>query len=456
MSFFLQSLAPSGGASRDYGGQQSPLGGSKLKVIEERDTAEEAQRREMALQAMSRHLAASPYNNPTSRQAAPPPPPEIPMEVEIEVLRREREILLHRIGELEQGDQAAAAAAAAAAAKEETPPPPAAGIIHSVNIRTNNSAINQSSPIKELVSSSRRSSRSQSDLDAVQNIEVKQQRQKAASQDHLGPSQRPSSKQSSVSVVNLSSPTRSSSPYDGLGLQRSRTNSFGQGQAPPQQYPRSSKAALLLPGRMAASKKAASGGLNRLHLQEDQGHKGLKSRSVEHLAGHAVPTLGLKAANSEVALIQKVQPKPRLKGTHSELNVSRIGVTEKLRVVGLNPMLGAPSASAQSIDGAGLANASMPVDLSQTAGSGHAVVGGLLSKAASVPIKPNREKIRAVLAMSNVIELQRHLLTTVMENEVCFDSHLQAFTKVHIVDLLQLLRGEYLDYLVPANHGHFC
>ena len=369
-----------------------------------------------ALHAMSRHLAASPYTN-RMVPPPPPPPPDIPMEVEIEVLRREREILLHRIGELEQGDQAAAAAAAA---KEETPPPPAAGIIHSVNIRTNNSAINHSSPIKELVSSSRRSSRSQSDLDAVQ-IEVKgsgHQRQKAVSQDHLGP-QRPSpiKQASSVSVVNLSSPTRSSSPYDGSGLQRSRTNSFGA----PQYPPRNSKAALLLPGRM--SSKKSSSGLNRLHLPEDgsSGQKGLKSRSVEHLPHGAPTTLGLKAANSEVALIQKVghPPKPRLKGTHSELNVSRIGVTEKLRVVGLNPILGAPSASAHSIDGAG-ANASMPVDLAQT--SGNAVVGGLLSKAASVPIKPNREKIRAVLAMSNVIELQRHLLTTVMENEVLITS----------------------------------
>ena len=35
-----------------------------------------------------------------------------------------------------------------------------------------------------------------------------------------------------------------------------------------------------------------------------------------------------------------------------------------------------------------------------------------------LPVKPNREKIRAVLKMSNVIELQRQLLTTVMENEV--------------------------------------
>ena len=33
-------------------------------------------------------------------------------------------------------------------------------------------------------------------------------------------------------------------------------------------------------------------------------------------------------------------------------------------------------------------------------------------------VKPNRDKIRTILSMSNVIELQRQLLTTVMENEV--------------------------------------
>ena len=32
--------------------------------------------------------------------------------------------------------------------------------------------------------------------------------------------------------------------------------------------------------------------------------------------------------------------------------------------------------------------------------------------------KPDRERIRSILNMGNVIELQRQLLTTVMENEV--------------------------------------
>ena len=99
---------------------------------------------------------------------------------------------------------------------------------------------------------------------------------------------------------------------------------------------------------------------------------------------------------------------------------SRIGVTEKLRVVGLNPFMAAAAtaatASGQSIDASG--NASMPADLTAGGLGLGASATDLLTKAASVPIKPNREKIRAVLAMSNVIELQRHLLTTVMENEV--------------------------------------
>ena len=34
-------------------------------------------------------------------------------------------------------------------------------------------------------------------------------------------------------------------------------------------------------------------------------------------------------------------------------------------------------------------------------------------------VKPDRDNIRNNLGMNNVIELQRHLLTTVMENEVC-------------------------------------
>ena len=138
--------------------------------------------------------------------------------------------MLHRIGELEQGEQQQQQAATAAG-KEEHP------IIHSVNVRTN-SAIREEyggggggkyggpngdssggSPIKELVSSSRRSSRSQGDLAeaaAAVQIEVKGGR-KAASQDHLALKSgqdhlgaRSPNKQASVSVVNLSSPTRSS------------------------------------------------------------------------------------------------------------------------------------------------------------------------------------------------------------------------------------------------------
>ena len=262
------------------------------------------------------------------------------MEVEIEVLRREREILLHRIGELEQLEDRSPARQAPGPAKE-------GGMIHSVNIKTNNtSAIDgsgsQGSPVKDLV---RRASRSQSDLTlGAEGVEVNKhhQRFKAASQDHLGgPGRQGGKLGSGVSVVNLSSPNRSSSPYTAVGeggsaLSRSRTNSFG---APHFPRPGSGSKGGLLPGRMAGRKSSTSSALHRLHEESSGGvggphqPKGLKSRSVEHLpAGGAIGSgaaglgLGLKAANSEMTLIQKVGPpssKSRLKGTHSELNVSR-------------------------------------------------------------------------------------------------------------------------------------
>ena len=42
----------------------------------------------------------------------------------------------------------------------------------------------------------------------------------------------------------------------------------------------------------------------------------------------------------------------------------------------------------------------------------------LTAGVAARPVKPDRERIRTILNMGNVIELQRQLLTTVMENEV--------------------------------------
>lgn len=42
----------------------------------------------------------------------------------------------------------------------------------------------------------------------------------------------------------------------------------------------------------------------------------------------------------------------------------------------------------------------------------------LTAGVAARQVKPDRERIRSILNMGNVIELQRQLLTTVMENEV--------------------------------------
>lgn len=121
-----------------------------------------------------------------------------------------------------------------------------------------------------------------------------------------------------------------------------------------------------------------------------------KSKSVENLLGTdgypGGPTLGLKSSNSEMNVHRHSVgghlgvPKPvRLKGTTSELNVSKLGQSEKVRF--------------DIIDGI----ASLPAEIK-----------GIKP----VQIRPNRDKVRTILSMSNVIELQRQLLTTVMENEV--------------------------------------
>ena len=77
----------------------------------------------------------------------------------------------------------------------------------------------------------------------------------------------------------------------------------------------------------------------------------------------------------------------RLSGTTSELNMTRIGTSEKVKVL-------------ETLEGV----TSLPVELTR----------GIRGQ-----VKPDRDKIRTILGMYNVIELQRHLLTTVMENEVC-------------------------------------
>ena len=47
----------------------------------------------------------------------------------------------------------------------------------------------------------------------------------------------------------------------------------------------------------------------------------------------------------------------------------------------------------------------------------------LARKETVLRIQPNRERIRQILATASVLELQRQLLTTVMENEVSHHRH---------------------------------
>ena len=112
----------------------------------------------------------------------------------------------------------------------------------------------------------------------------------------------------------------------------------------------------------------------------------LKSHSVENLiADPANTVLGLKPANSEMNILG-YGGRRRLSGTTSELNMTRIGTSEKVKVL-------------ETLEGV----TSLPVELTR----------GIKGQ-----VKPNRDKISTILGMNNVIELQRHLLTTVMENEV--------------------------------------
>ena len=111
-----------------------------------------------------------------------------------------------------------------------------------------------------------------------------------------------------------------------------------------------------------------------------------KSRSVENLYDQR---LALKPSNSEISLQPRAMyldsPQYKLKSTQSEQVLTKIGRTEKVR---LDTVL------SQSV-------VSMPAELAR-----------------GLRVKPNREKIRQVLSTSSVLELQRQLLTTVMENEV--------------------------------------
>ena len=146
----------------------------------------------------------------------------------------------------------------------------------------------------------------------------------------------------------------------------------------------------LLPGRMVMGIKARTSNSNSNNSKDLAGNTNskIKSHSVENLMDPTSSVLGLKSANSETLLNYPNYARRRLSGTTSELNVNRIGTSEKVKVF-------------ETLEGV----TSLPVELTK----------GLKGQ-----VKPNRDKIRAILSMSSVIELQRHLLTTVMENEVRF------------------------------------
>ena len=126
----------------------------------------------------------------------------------------------------------------------------------------------------------------------------------------------------------------------------------------------------------------------------------------------------------------------RLKGTSSELNVSRIGVTEKLRV---DPLITLDGIASMPPEVAGNRKISTSTLALGSSGSGSSV---------GLPVKPNREKIRAVLKMSNVIELQRQLLTTVMENEVsnCIIRFVIITKTFHSCEFIFLSKDKAMNY----------
>ena len=110
-----------------------------------------------------------------------------------------------------------------------------------------------------------------------------------------------------------------------------------------------------------------------------------KSRSVENLSERARRDLNETSLQPRHHHHQADSPSSRLKGAQSEQVLSRLGRDGRAR---LDPAL---SSSVLS----------MPAELAR-----------------GLRVRPNRERIRQVLATNSVLELQRQLLTTVMENEV--------------------------------------
>ena len=187
-----------------------------------------------------------------------------------------------------------------------------------------------------------------------------------------------------TSVVNLRSSSDKLKPgrsVDGLhALIRQRTDSLGGLQAPTR-----SSNSKFFQNRIAGPPNVHKlpPQLNRV-LSNDK--LSPKSRSVENLYDQR---LAMKPSNSEISLQPRAMyldsSQYKLKSTQSEQVLNKIGRTEKVRL---------DAVMSQSV-------VSMPAELAR-----------------GLRVKPNREKIRQVLSTSSVLELQRQLLTTVMENEV--------------------------------------
>ena len=130
-----------------------------------------------------------------------------------------------------------------------------------------------------------------------------------------------------------------------------------------------------------------------------------KSRSVENLSERARRDLNETSLQPRHQHHQLDSPSSRLKGAQSEQVLSRLGRDGRAR---LDPAL---SSSVLS----------MPAELAR-----------------GLRVRPNRERIRQVLATNSVLELQRQLLTTVMENEVSLISLTKGNARVCIQTLKQV------------------
>ena len=241
------------------------------------------------------------------------------------------------------------------------------------------------------------------------NIEIRQQQAGAGqgaghrSTEQLHPG--PGKQARSTSVVNLRSSSErqlaAGRSVDGLNaLFRQRTDSAASSHRPP--------ASRFFPARVTGPPTATASKLPpQLSRVLSNDKLAPKSRSVENLYDQR---LGLKPASSEISL----QPRGlyldsgagggRLQAAQSEQLLTRIGRREKVRLEAVARL------QSQSV-------VSMPAEL------------------ARFRVKPNREKIRAVLATTSVLELQRQLLTTVMENEVRTAAIPFFISSYHIIDL---------------------